>query len=407
MFTPRGSLKKWKEVAQPYFEETESLGAHQAAILAAFASPIFQFTGKAGLIYSMYGGSGAGKTTVQKVALAAFAEPKGMLLLTTDTFKSKMERMGVVQCLPVALEETTKMEPEQLVQMTYTITQGRSNNQANQHGGGEKVSDRTWSLIATSSSNTSLAAKLSSEEKNHMPEANLVRMLEIAVPKQTRIDYGMAQRIDDTVNSNYGHAGTEYMKYIVKNVDRVRRDIFELQEQVYTIAGFEAKDRFIVAGLACMIYAGHILNKLKILKIDVAAFSTYIIGASRGYTREIDTINEDRGSSISEFARTYARNCLEIVRTSSGLETVKDPDKVVSPVMMRIEHHNKRVFIPAKELRAFCTKRGDNYTKVLHELEREGILISRHTSKRLMAGMSIGSAVPPTRCVELELVDDL
>lgn len=407
MFTPRGSLAKWKAVAQPYFAETETLGAHQAAILAAFASPIFCFTGKAGLIYSMYGGSGAGKTTVQKVALAAFSEPKSMLLLTTDTFKSKMERMGVVQCMPVALEETTKMDPEQLVQMTYTITQGRSNNQANQHGGGEKVSDRTWSLIATSSSNTSLASKLASEEKNHTPEANLVRMLEVAVPKQSKIDYGLAQRIDDTVNNNYGHAGTEFIKYVVKNVDKVRNDIFYLQAQVYQLGGYSPKDRFIVAGIACMIYSGHLLNKLNILKVDLRAFTHYILQASRGYAQEIDTISEDRGSSLSEFVRTYARNTIEIVKSTDGKEVVKDPDRVQGPVMIRIEHPAKRIYIPSKELRAFCTKRGDNYLKVLRDLEIEGLLTNTNVSKRLMAGMAAGSSVPPTRCIELILTNDI
>lgn len=407
MFTPRGSLAKWKAVAQPYFEETETLGAHQAAILSAFASPLFTFTGKAGLIYSMYGGSGAGKTTVQKVALAAFSEPKSMLLLTTDTFKSKMERMGVVQNMPVALEETTKMEPEQLVQMTYTITQGRSNNQANQHGGGEKVSDRTWSLIATSSSNTSLAAKLSSEEKNHTPEANLVRMLEIAVPKQGKIDYGLAQRIDDTVNGNYGHAGTEFMKYVVKNVDNIRQDIMALQDHVYLVGEYTPKDRFIVAGIACMIYAGHLLNKIKLLNVDLRAFTTFILQASKGYAQEIDTISEDRGSSLSEFVRTYARNTIEIVKSTDGKEVVKDQDRVQGPIMIRIEHPAQRIYIPSKELRAFCTKRGDNYHKVLRDLEIEGLLVNTNVNKRLMAGTAIGSSVPPTRCIELILTDDI
>lgn len=404
MFHPRGSLKGWADQAQKFFVSDRTLLPHQLVILAAFGSPLFEFTGKQGVIISLHSdGSGKNKSLSQLVQLSSMGEPEAQQLLQRDTPKSKLERLGVLKNLSPAFEEVTMMDQKSVQHLTYAITEGRTHNQANQHGGGEKVSDRRWSLIATTSSNSKLSHKLvGGENSTHQPEANLVRMIEFTVDSSPSIPQSVAEVIARGVKENYGVVGRYYLKHLVGHSDAIKDRLQEIMQYVNTTANLDSKHRFLVALAATLAYAGELLNELGILKVNLPFITKGVLGGLIEYTGDIEEMVTDNKPSLSEFMNRYMRNCVQTQTSLEGKQVVVDFDRVSMPVRMRLERDEQRLFIPVKELRDFCTERGSDVKVLLDSLDAEGLLISRGMTKRLLSGVIGASNTPQVRCVEIK-----
>lgn len=392
MYTPKGTLTQWKKAAGKYCSTHPSIMPYLTAILAGFASPLFTFTGKDGLLVALsHRDSGSGKTLAQMVGLSIFGQPKLGLLTVKDTPKSKIERMGVVSNMPVAFEEMTKMSVEALQVMTYGITEGRSGNQARQYGGGEKVSDRTWSLIATGSSNESIRNKLSSNGEGAFPEANLMRVLELESPKHFLFGATEGVEIERIIQNNYGVAGHVFLQKLLPNIDEVRADIQRIYDEVSAAPGITPRERFYTAGYTAMLYAATLVRQYGILDVPVEAWAQWMM---QQITKNIDTIETmaaDRGTVLGEFLRTYAAHMMRVTKSAdSGKYVVVEADRVRSPVMIRYEEDRGVMCIPAKEFKKFCVDRGDDYAGVLEEYRKAGVLKESGSQPRRL--LKIGRA---------------
>lgn len=406
MYASKGTLKGWQREVQRYFDDTK-LGSWQTMVLAAFASPLYVFTGKSGLIISFTSSrSGLGKSTAQKAGMAAFGNPKHLMLTIRDTFKSKMERAGVLQNLPIALEETTLMKPEELVALTYAFTEGRSNNQANMHGGGEKISNRTWSMIATSSSNVSLVQAINSGPLKHNPDANLARVFEFGPSGANSIGTLHGLGIEKAVQENYGHAGRVFVQYLVDNAEQVRNEIAELQENLYLRLNAEPKERFMVAGITCLIYAAQILNQIGLLSINVTAYTDFLFAQAKVYVGEVKEVMDGRASCFSEYMRKYSRNMLQIAKNMDKADVVRDYDRMTMPIMGRVETDEGQVLIPLAEFRRFCSEMGTDFEDEVRSMQELGILLEKGANVRLLKGVPGSSSVQPVRCLRIKSVKD-
>src|SRR5690606_27675464 len=84
---PRGDLDTWKRVVATY--ERPGMEAQQFGFGVGFAAPLFALTNFKGMIVSMYGGKGAGKSSAAVCANSIWGHPHlGWADLENDTIRA-------------------------------------------------------------------------------------------------------------------------------------------------------------------------------------------------------------------------------------------------------------------------------------------------------------------------------
>lgn len=403
-FTPQGDLPTWKKAMDYYCSSSNyTMFPLLTAVLAAPASLLMPWTGKNGVVVSIYGESGDGKTTAQKFGLSMFGDPQYLLLTTKDTPKSWTERMGTSGNMPIGLEEMTLATPETLRKVTYDITEGRSGNQANQYGGGEKISGRTWSLILTMSSNESIRTKLSAAAQGALPEANIARVMEVVSYKNTGITKEQGDFIEKTAHGHYGRAGEVIIPHLLKNSTRVAQQVAQ-RATAFAGAAKASRERYQIAGYAALLTAADVMNELGLAKIDVKAYEEYLRGAVLSASESLDACLQDQSTVFAEYLRTFMAHCAIVDVGAQGDPVVIDAERLRHPVKMRYERHHNKLYVPASDLREFCALKGFEYKALLQGLMADGALKTTKTqNKRLLAGYMSRGLSPTLRCLELEM----
>lgn len=406
--TTKGKLSEWKAAASLYCKDHLLVMPHLTLVLAAFGAPLMKFSGREVSVISAFGRqSGTGKSTAQMVGLSAFGDPQTMFIKQNSTQKSVIERLGVMGNLPVGIDELTTMDNFTLQKFLYNISEGCTGNQANQHGGGEKVSYRSWQTMITLSSNKSLSDAVSVGDKDQFAsEPLLARIMEIAVSQPRGvIDSSDARRAEVQVKTNFGQAGRMFLHYCIQNADQIETDLRELIDQMHLLPGVSSRERFHVAGFACMTYAAHILRKLKLMDPPIESWFRWY---SEQVTGLVNRMNQNKaltcGEIIAEYHRFYSRNTLRVKKNMHGEFVIIEPERIMSPIMMRYETDTERMFIPAVEFKKFCLERGVNVAEVLQEAA-QGTMIRGNglVSKRFFAGATDFGPATPIRCYEFLL----
>jgi uncharacterized protein (DUF927 family) len=158
-FTPTGSLDTWKLYAAQY--EKEEFDYHALGLLAGFGSVLMHISPEDGGMINWYSKkSGTGKSTILRGVCSIFGDPKSLMKNAADTKLSKVHRMGVMNGMPVTMDEMTNSSPEELSDIIYQSTQGRARDRMQGSSNAERPNSVTWKLIVQCSSNTSFKDKL-------------------------------------------------------------------------------------------------------------------------------------------------------------------------------------------------------------------------------------------------------
>lgn len=402
-FKPKGDIKEWQKALAQFCVSDPDYYPLLSVVLSSLASILMPFTGKNGVVLSVYGESGHGKTTAQKFGLSIFGNPTNLLLTTKDTYKSWVERMGTSGNLPVGFEEMTLCTSDMLRKITYDVTEGRSGNQANQYGGGEKISGRTWSLMATMSANDSLKDKLIGGSGGRVPEANVARVLELQTRRVSGIDKDKGDWIERTAHENYGVAGEILIPYILTNTTEIAKNV---NRYITETAQFKeaSRERFQIAGYGALLAAADILNATGLASIEIEPYRKFLQEIIVSASDMLNTVVEEKSAIFSEFLRHNMRHCMVVDKSTTGEVVVIDPERVQHPVKIRFEKHINKMYIPVSEMRAFCSDQGFYYKDLVLELLAKGMIKNKNAvNKRLLAGLFTGTTPTPLRCFEIDL----
>jgi hypothetical protein len=387
---PCGDYDEWKSIVKTY--DQPQFEPHAFGFFTAFGAPLLKHLNLKGAIINLINNtSGTGKSTILKMCNSVWGHPEELMLQWKDTQNSMIHRLGVMNNLPVTIDEITKMSGDHFSDLVYSISQGRGKNRMMQHSNEERHNATKWATIALCSSNASFYDKLASLKST--PDGEFMRLIEYRIEVTDILSKEEADAIFNPVYSHYGHAGAQYAEYLVGNLEDAVSLVMQVQQKIDKAVGFTSRERFWSGTVACNIAGALIAKDLGIIDFDVKRVYDWIIKELKVMRTEIKAPTQNQTSVIGEFMNEHRRSTLVIngeADKRTGMEQVAILEPKFGDLLIRIEPDTKKLFINAKHLRTYCTKQQITLKETLKGLEADGIYKGQ-VKKRLSKGTDIQS----------------
>ena len=390
---PVGTLEGWQEVIKVY--DQDGFEPHAFGFFTAFGAPLLKHLNLRGAIINLVNNtSGTGKSTILKACNSVYGHPDELMLQWKDTLNSMIHRLGIMNNLPVTIDEITKLSGDNFSDLAYGISQGRGKNRMQQHSNAERVNLTKWATIALCSSNASFQDKLAALKAT--PDGEFMRLFEYRIEQTDILPKEKADVLFNSLYANYGHAGQQYIKYLVDNLEDAIDTVVQVQQKLDEEIGLTNRERFWSAVVACNI-AGALLAK------DIGVLPDFDIGrVYRWVVKEVKVMRSEvkaptatnQSSVIGEFMNEHRASTLVInaqVDNRTGMEQLPIVEPKFNDLFVRIEPDEKLLYINAKQLRQYCAKHQITLKEVLKGLETDGIYLAQ-IKKRLSKGTKIPSS---------------
>lgn len=403
-FTPRGSLEKWREMAN--FYNTPGLEPHAFALFLGFGSPLLKFVGgesvKGALIHLKSNESGSGKTTAQMMVNSIFGHPSELLMTQDDTYAAKMHRIGMLNSIAFTVDEVTNAEDKELSAMAYGFTTGRAKHRMEAQSNKMRANNTHWNAFTITSSNASYVDKLA--QLKSTADGELRRVLEIEVSRLRTVVKQDVDRLFENLTEHYGLAGPVFIKYVVANQPIVIKALTDMQTKIDGALHFEQNDRFYSCVLACAFVGALISKQLGLHDIDIQRIYNYALSVVN--QNKALQFNSTGGTllvaqeTLSSFINDNVNNAIVINSTIKGGMPQAPIVTPKSALRMRYEPDTKELFVTVADFRAHFTKKQVDVKESLKALAAANIVKNNGvaSAKRIGAGAVGGLAGLCVRC---------
>lgn len=385
---PTGDYDEWKRIAKTY--DQPQFEPHAFGFFTAFGAPLLKHLNLKGAIINLINNtSGTGKSTVLKMCNSVWGHPEELMLQWKDTQNAMIHRLGVMNNLPVTIDEITKMSGDHFSDLVYSISQGRGKNRMMQHSNEERHNATKWATIALCSSNASFYDKLASLKST--PDGEFMRLIEYRIEVTDILSKEEADSIFTPLYSHYGHAGVQYAEYLVGNLEHAIDLVVQVQQKIDKAVGLTSRERFWSGAVACNIAGALIAKDLGIIDFDIKRVYDWIVQELKTMRTEIKAPAQTQASVIGEFMNDHRRSTLVIngeADARTGLNAVPILDVKFGDLLIRVEPDTKLLYINAKHLRAYCAKQQITLKDTLKGLEADGIYKGQ-VKKRMSKGTDI------------------
>jgi energy-coupling factor transporter ATP-binding protein EcfA2 len=403
----KGSLEKWTEMVN--FYNRPGMEGHALGIFFGMGAPLLRLasTGevRGAMINLMSNNSGTGKTTVLRVVNSLFGHPDQLMLQQADTVNSKMQVLGVMNTLPVTMDEITNMDDEGLSQLIYDIPQGRGKHRMESQTNKLRANAVTWTTFAITTSNSSIYDKL--KRLKNQPDGELRRVIELRILRPLDIGKTESDSIFMALGEHYGLAGPVFIQYVLKNREAVIKKIKAVQAHVDKVFTLTQSDRFLSLQFACAFTAAGIYKALGLMDIETSRVFQYAIRVVREIQESVLTPPEKvttiNLSAVYQFITDNVSNTLVVNNENKGLGGTAAITVPKGPIAMRYEPDTKELWIPCSALRAYLTDRQVDYRATIADLQASGVLkYEKGSNKRLASGAISGFNAAAVRCYCLD-----
>ena len=385
---PTGDFGAWQKTIKVY--DQPGFEPHAFGFFTAFGAPLLKHLNLKGAIINLINNtSGTGKSTILKMCNSVWGHPEELMLQWKDTMNAIVHRLGVMNNLPVTVDEVTKLSGDHFSDLAYSASQGRGKNRMKQHENAERVNSTKWATIVLCSSNASFYDKLSSLKST--PDGEFMRLLEYKIELTGNLSKEEADVIFNSLYDNYGHAGVEYAKYLVSDLESAIDLVMQVQQMIDKAVGLTSRERFWSAVVACNIAGALIAKDLKIIDFNVKRVFDWVVKELAVMRNEIKAPAASQTSVINEFLNEHRASVLVIngeADARSGMEQLPIVEPKFNDLFIRIEPDTKKMFINSKQLRTYCSKQQITLKDVLKGMEADKAYLG-HAKKRLSKGTKI------------------
>jgi Domain of unknown function (DUF927) len=219
MYGPEGELGPWMDCM--HMITAQQRPGLEVVVAAGLGAPLMFGTGEYSVLMSVFGDSGAGKSSAARVSTAIWAKPILAKEVETATVKSVIHRLGQIRHLPYFWDEIKDDKAQaHAYDVLYVCSAGaegsrlRSNITQNDKG--------SWQTICGIFSNPSFGDYVI--KRNGNTTAGLMRVFEWKETKPGKKDVGQispseASRMLLKLDSNYGQMGKLYAAWLGANRD--------------------------------------------------------------------------------------------------------------------------------------------------------------------------------------------
>ena len=311
-----GSLDAWKQAMSILAHS--HMYRHSFALMCGFAAPLLELAGIEGAMVNLVGRTGTGKSSMQRAINSIFGHPKKLLMNAKDTEKSKLGRMGQLNNIAACIDEMGNETPEALSSLIIKSTQGSDVRRLTQSGTERETKE--WCTVVITSSNHTFHSKLNHYKMD--ADAEKMRLLEYEIkPTSVFQNKEQAAEFNRAVLQNYGHAGVEFIQYLVKNRSTVAALIEKCRSMLPMLGiQFKSEERYWEAITVCALAGGLVAKQLNLIEfnpLEVVKSMSHEIGASQAQ------VSDDRFNPLdvlADYVNENIRNILRVTRDDIGVD---------------------------------------------------------------------------------------
>jgi len=404
-FTPSGTLDTWVAGVNNLYNR-EGHEQYQWMLGTGFGAPLVKLlgAGMAGCVINGYSPETAlGKSTAGKLALGMYGNPDRLALTKQQsTTKGLFAYCGVMNSLPVLLDEITNAKPWELSEMVYTFSQGTGRLGA-QSDGSLRTNVYEWATLMASTANRSVHTALSANKMDSRPE--IARVFEYKF-KRSKLQMPKleADNLIPRLLENSGVAGRVYMQYIVTHREQVKAAMAKVQAMFTTRGNLSPDDRFWLAGATATLTGLIIAKKLGLHSFEITKLTNWVLAEMANMRVDIDVnssydMSEHVGSMLNEFAPNFLVTSVRGDGRGARAPIIHQPK---GELVGRVVHDEQRLWIPVATVRKWCDANQVDYRQMIDEaMVREWGIVPKSPFS-----LGVGTAdyaTAPARCLELDL----
>jgi len=403
-----GSRDEW--ISATAVLEQAQMPWHMFSLGMGWAAPLFAFSGLKGMTISLYGPTGGGKSLAQYWVQSIYGDPDKLHFAAKYTQNSLFARLGLYANLPMTIDEATMMQDKDVGDFLYWVSQGRDKARLNRSA--EERDLKTWATPVLVSTNKSLQAKLLASGLDS--DAQMMRLLEINIPvhKLFSKNSEVGKKIYQHLMANYGHAGREYIRYLVAlGEDGIRDKIATYTEDFYKRYGakFSGSERFWELAIVLQDVGSRIADELGLIKYDYTKGTEWVLGQVGIYRDTIDANKMDALDLLSEFLNDNAESAVTSLHTGKSDPYVDHSRLPRGEIRIRFDVYRPTVSssfdrgtlaIDRGFWRRWLATRGADYKATYGELMASGCIIGE---RRVSMGKDTPSKVGQSHAIVIDL----
>lgn len=389
MFVSSGSLDKWVQFTS--LMERANMPVHMFALCVSMSAPLYQFTGLKGMTINLYGPTGSGKTLAQYWQQTVWGDPAKLHYTAKFTQNALFSRMGLYNNLPVTIDEATMLNPKEVGDFLYWVSQGRDKARLTRMS--EERDAKTWSTVVTTSSNRSLSSMLISVGME--TDAQIARLLEVTMLTHQLFTRSTAagQQIFQFLSRNFGLAGPRLLQhYLSLGESGLRAALDHHKKEFYQrySASFAGNERFWEQCVLLADFAGRVATELGLIQFNHERGIEHIL-TQLGAMRSAVVDNEfDAFDVLTEYINKFA-DCAVTVMHTAGQRGQPDFSRLPrGAVHVRFDVYRNSATAPFERgvvlldkvhFRRWLSSRGADWRTVMREIISSGMDVTPATGK--------------------------
>ncbi len=367
-FRPRGTVAEWVSIVDRAYNYPGQ-EQYQFMLAVGFGAPLLRlFENYGGLTLNAYSPTkGLGKSTAGKLAIGIWGDPK--LLIRTKqqtTYKAYIAHCGVMNSLPVMMDEATNIEGRELSDILYTFSQG-SPRVILDRTGKMNMHQQSWSTMQISTANRSMVTLVGAMKSN--ADAEMGRIFEYEFSKVSKLTKEDADEILGKSETTYGAAGEVYAQYIVTHKAEIEAMLQEARKKLDSRIDLTVQDRFVSVGLACIVVGAVIAKQLGLVGFDVERLVDWIVITSRDFK---ETVTSSTPPTLDVFGRMLSEITRGMIVTQNEGDSMT-PGRYATIVQHpqgqiitgRIIEETRTMYIQQSVIRQWCAKNQADYGELM------------------------------------------
>jgi len=378
---PMGSYDIWRQSADML--NTPGFEYHAFAMFVGFGSTLIKFTPATGLVVSICGKQGAGKTAALHAGLSVFGSPEGQKIVTEEgaTAQALQQRQSTLNCLMLGIDETSNMPPTLASKLIYSLpmnSKGKLRLQSS-YNVERKTSEGSKNIVlmTTNQSNTQKMYSIKDD-----PGGELRRLFEIDIYKLIgKMNDELGVKIFQPFNTNYGHAGPMFIEACYElGLPEVVRTVERWLARLRIEFDSDTDYTFWNGGLAAIFAAAEIAVRADIFKCDVEHVYKKILIEMKAVRATRKQAELDYEELVSEYV---TQNLNSLLAINDGKVSIEPRSGKLD---IRCEVDTGFTYIVKKPFKEFLRERNINVTQMEMALQQNGILhVDEGSDKKRMA----------------------
>ena len=412
-FGRSGTLEEWVANIDTLYNR-QGAEPFQFALCHSMGSILVELMGSSnwhGLPLAFTGHGGTGKSTACKIACGFYGKPEYMERQTGDqgsTLNAAIKRIAIMGSVPLLLDEFSGRSSEELTRTGYALANGRDKERLKTNGEFATVGGQ-WFKNSFITSNDSILESIAKLPAGYKVEATQLRFFEVPLEQgfvsSTFPDITQSF-VENHMDHVYGEACLPYIRFVIKNMDWVRKQMVAARAKFNPQSDDDNKERFYRDTIVTALVAGLIAKKVGLITFDVHAMKKWAADQVMTMRESRKEVNTDIKEHLAAFISTL-HGRLIITKRLGSANTHKEESQTpirTSPAG-RLCTEDKKAFITVKAVTDWCKDNSVAPSAMRDELDRSGYLIFQpngEPNRRMYIGQ--GSTVPTglTRCYEIK-----